>query len=447
MAKGKRVGKYELGRTLGSGSFSKVKLGVDDQGNQYAVKIIDKEQLIREHMEEQLKREISIMRMANHPNIVRLYDVLQTQNNIYLVLELVTGGELFDRIVSVKRFDEDTGRKYFQQLVTALYYCHKQGIAHRDLKPENLLVDDKGNIKVTDFGLANLQPANNLNHLMKTVCGTPNYVAPEVLKERGYNGPLSDVWSCGVILFVMLAGYLPFDDPQLNALFAKIDKGEYRMCRTFSDGVKDLVTKMIVVDPAKRIQLDGVIRHPWFQKNFDRSVYEAFSGTAAQPDEVKDWSEKVEKEVDSKSTVAQGTAVADSNLGAFDLVGLLSMSTMTQMTTNRPVMKVYTRFIVGENVDKACASVVSALGTLNASPKTKDNREIKAFLNKQKGLLSIVITLYPLVGDEFVMVEVRRGRGDTFDFHDLYHALINALGPLVRSKSTVAEGSEQLQVE
>jgi serine/threonine protein kinase len=443
MAKGKRVGKYELGRTLGSGSFSKVKLGVDDQGGQYAVKIIDKEQLIREHMEEQLKREISIMRMANHPNIVRLYDVLQTQNNIYLVLELVTGGELFDRIVSAKRFDEDTGRKYFQQLVSALHYCHKQGIAHRDLKPENLLVDDKGNIKITDFGLANMQPLNNPNHLMKTVCGTPNYVAPEVLKERGYNGPTSDVWSCGVILFVMLAGYLPFDDPQLNALFAKIDKGEYRMCRTFSDGVKDLIMKTIVVDPKQRITLEGVIRHPWFQKNFDRSVYDAFNGTTAQPDVVKDWSEKVEKEVDSKSDAAQGSSIADSQLGAFDLVGLLSMSTMTQMTTSRPVMKVYTRFIVGLSVDKASSAVVDALNSLSASPKTKDSREIKAFLNKQKGLLTIVINLYPLVDEGFVMVEVRRGRGDTFDFHDLYHALIHALGPVVRSKSTVAESIEQ----
>ena len=136
MAKGKKVGKYELGRTLGSGSFAKVKLGIDDQGKQFAVKIIDKEQLVREHMEEQLKREISIMRMLNHPNIVKLYDVLQTQNNIYLVLELVTGGELFDKIVSAKKFDEPTARKYFHQLICGIHFCHQQGIAHRDLKPE-----------------------------------------------------------------------------------------------------------------------------------------------------------------------------------------------------------------------------------------------------------------------------------------------------------------------
>mmetsp|Transcript_20354 Transcript_20354/g.23463 ORF Transcript_20354/g.23463 Transcript_20354/m.23463 type:complete len:443 (+) Transcript_20354:202-1530(+) len=438
MAKGKRVGKYELGRTLGSGSFSKVKLGVDDQGNQYAVKIIDKEQLIREHMEEQLKREISIMRMLNHPNIVKLYDVLQTQNNIYLVLELVTGGELFDRIVSAKRFDEDTGRKYFQQLVTALHYCHKQGIAHRDLKPENLLVDDKGNIKITDFGLANLQPLNSPGHLMKTVCGTPNYVAPEVLKERGYNGPCADVWSCGVILFVMLAGYLPFDDPQLNALFAKIDKGEYRMCKTFTDGVKDLVTKMLQVDPTKRPSLDAVIRHPWFAKNFDRAVFDALNGNLVQPDEVKDWSDKVEKEVDSGSTAAQGVLV-DNVLGAFDLVAMLSMSTMTQMTTNRPILKVFTRFIVGEGMEASCQSVVQVLDQLGTAPKAKDNREVKAFINKQKGLLAIIVTLYPLVHGNFTMIEVRRARGDTFDFHDLYHSLINGLGLLVRSKSVIAD--------
>lgn len=456
MAKGKKVGKYELGRTLGSGSFSKVKLGIDEQGNQYAVKIIDKEQLIREKMEEQLKREISIMRMLHHPNIVKLYDVLQTQNNIYLVLELVTGGELFDRIVSAKKFDEDTGRRYFQQLVVALHFCHKLGVAHRDLKPENLLVDDKGNIKITDFGLANIQPSSSSSSsaasgapsnpmsatLLRTVCGTPNYVAPEVLKEKGYQGPIADVWSCGVILFVMLAGYLPFDDPQLSVLFQKIDKGEYRMCRSFSDSVKDLVTRMLRVDPAQRPTLEQVIMHPWFQRNFDRSVLDALNGAVATPEAVTQWGDKVEPNAAAgaitSSSAAAAAPVKDDGLGAFDLVSILSMSTMAQMTTSRTIIKVFTRFIVGEPPDVCCTSIMEALRCLEASPKTKDNREIKGFLTKQKGLLIFVVSLVPLAGRGLTMVEVRRGRGDTFDFHDLYHSLMATLGPKVKSKCVVS---------
>lgn len=458
MVKGKKVGKYELGKTLGSGSFSKVKLGVDDTGKQYAVKIIDKEQLIRENMEEQLKREISIMKMLNHPFIVKLYDVLQTQNNIYLILELVTGGELFDRIVSAKKFDEDTGRRFFQQLVVALHFCHKQGVCHRDLKPENLLVDDKGSIKITDFGLANIQAPTDPAKLLSTVCGTPNYVAPEVLKEKGYKGAEADVWSCGVILFVMLAGYLPFDDPNINVLFQKIDKGEYRMCKTFSEPVKDLVSKLLITDPAKRPTLDWVIKHPWFTKNWDRSVFDTFNGSLVTPDVITNWSDKVEKEQEvaaapsagGGSSGAGGAGGSADALGAFDLITQLAMTTMSQMTSNRPVLKVFTRFIVGEGIDQALGSLVKTLTDLQTSPKIKaETHEIKGFLNKQKGLLTYVVTVYPIVGNALAMVEVRRGRGDTFDFHELYHAIISGLGKLVKSKSVVrdteAEGSEAVK--
>ncbi len=443
MVKGKKVGKYELGKTLGSGSFSKVKLGVDDTGKQYAVKIIDKEQLIRENMEEQLKREISIMKMLNHPYVVHLYDVLQTQNNIYLVLELVTGGELFDRIVSAKKFDEDTGRRFFQQLVVALHFCHKQGVCHRDLKPENLLVDDKGIIIITDFGLANIQAPSDQGKLLSTVCGTPNYVAPEVLKEKGYKGSEADVWSCGIILFVMLAGYLPFDDPNINVLFQKIDKGDYRMCKTFSEPVKDLVGKLLTTDPMKRPSLECVMQHPWFTKNWDRSTYNTFNGSIVTPDVITAWSDKVEnlQEVATQAGApAGGTSCNAEALGAFDLISQLAMTTMSQMTSNRPVLKMFTRFIVGEDCDEALTSIAKTLADLQTSPKTKvETREIKGFLNKQKGLLTYIVTVYPLVGSTLAMVEVRRGRGDTFDFHELYHAIINGLGKLVKSTSVVRD--------
>lgn len=266
MPSARRVGKYELGKTIGSGSFSKVKEGKDvETGKECAIKIIDVEQLSREHLEDQLKREIVSMKVLQHDNIVELRDVIRTVHHIYLILELLTGGELFTRLTEEKRFSEEVGRKYFQQLVAGVLHCHERGIAHRDLKPENLLLSGDGILKISDFGLSNLQRCSQSGtNMLQTVCGTPNYVAPEVLKEQGYDGRIADVWSCGVILFVMLAGYLPFDDENMNALFTKIERGEFRMARHFSDGAKDLISKILVTDPAKRITLREITQHSWF---------------------------------------------------------------------------------------------------------------------------------------------------------------------------------------
>lgn len=269
---GKKIGKYELGKTLGTGNFSKVKYAVDPtDGKEWAIKIIDKNQLVRERMEEQLKREISVMKRLRQPNIIELHEVMQTSNHIYLVMELVTGGELFEKIARERRFSEEMARSYFHQLICGIHYCHKINVAHRDLKPENLLLDANGTLKISDFGLSNIQrPSPGAGSTMlQTVCGTPNYVAPEVLREQGYDGLKADIWSCGVVLYVMLAGYLPFDDENVNALFTKIERGEYRMARYFTAEAKDLIGKMLTVDPEERIALQGIIDHPWFQIDWD----------------------------------------------------------------------------------------------------------------------------------------------------------------------------------
>lgn len=277
MGQPKTIGRYELGKTLGSGNFSKVKLGTDPEtGKQWAIKIIDKGQLVREHMEEQLKREIAVMKRLRQPNIIELHEVMQTSNHIYLVLELVTGGELFEKIASERRFAEPVARNYFHQLICGIHYCHSQGIAHRDLKPENLLLDANGTLKISDFGLSNIQrgAGSSGNTMLQTVCGTPNYVAPEVLKEKGYDGLKADIWSCGVVLFVMLAGYLPFDDENVNALFTKIERGEYRMPRNVGSEAKSILAAMLTIDPADRITLDGIIAHPWFVVDWNPAMLE-----------------------------------------------------------------------------------------------------------------------------------------------------------------------------
>eukprot|EP01060_Flectonema_neradi_P020013 TRINITY_DN27529_c0_g1_i1.p1 TRINITY_DN27529_c0_g1~~TRINITY_DN27529_c0_g1_i1.p1 ORF type:complete len:307 (+),score=60.66 TRINITY_DN27529_c0_g1_i1:37-957(+) len=277
----KRIGKYELGKTLGAGTFSKVKEGCDvENGTKYAVKIVDKQLLTKGHMEQQLKREIAIMKLLDHRNVLKMVDVLQTGKNIYLILDLLTGGDLFDKLEQAKRFEEDVARKYFQQLISGLYYLHAQGIAHRDLKPENLLLDTNNTIFIADFGFSRLL---NNQQLLNTVCGTPNYMAPEVLKEKGYDGKKADIWSAGVILYAMLAGYLPFDDPNMNVLCDKIEAGEYRMSRKFSPNAADFIKRMLTVDPDKRITLEQMIEHPFFVPDFDKDYFIKSCGKAVNP--------------------------------------------------------------------------------------------------------------------------------------------------------------------
>lgn len=282
---GKTVGKYKLGETLGKGTFGEVKHAVcQETGAEVAVKCITKESLAKhEHGKEQLYREIAIMKSLNHPGVVNLIEVLQTPNNIYIVLELVTGGELFEQIVQNERCEEGQARFYFQQAAVAIDYCHQQGVAHRDLKPENLLLTKDNRLKVSDFGLSNLQATNTEGTVsdslkLQTVCGTPNYVAPEVLLKKGYSGFMADIWSLGVILYIMLAGYLPFRAKSVPELLNKIVKGDFKMSEHFSEGACDLIGKMLVVDPQARIRVmpqEGsehcIIKHPWFMIDMEKA--------------------------------------------------------------------------------------------------------------------------------------------------------------------------------
>ena len=269
----KRIGEYDLGKVLGEGSYSKVRQGLDvTTGVNYAVKIIDKKQLALEQMQDQLRREIAILKLLNHENVVHMHEVLQTTKTIYIILELVNGCELHDLLPAI-RWSEHEARWYFQQLIMGLRYCHYNNVAHRDLKPENILVDRQTKrLLISDFGLANMQPSvNGQGTLLKTVCGTPNYVAPEVLKEQGYDGFRADLWSAGVILYVMITGSLPFEDKNTTNLYLKIEKGEYRIPRAVSDGARDLIMRLLVVDPKQRYTISDVMKHPWFRENFDGS--------------------------------------------------------------------------------------------------------------------------------------------------------------------------------
>ncbi|KAF2321518.1 hypothetical protein P3X46_010775 [Hevea brasiliensis] len=259
-------GKYEMGKLLGQGTFAKVYKGKNLATQEsVAIKVIHKDHVKKKGLMDQIKREISVMHLVKHPNIVELKEVMATKSKVFFVMEFVRGGELFAKIEKGKLM-EDLARKYFQQLISAVDYCHSRGVSHRDLKPENLLLDENGDLKVSDFGLSALPEQHWNDGLLHTQCGTPAYVAPEVLRKKGYDGAKADIWSCGVILFVLLAGYLPFQNANLMKMYVKIFKAEYEFPPWISPDARRLISKLLVVDPERRIAVPHIRQNPWFCK-------------------------------------------------------------------------------------------------------------------------------------------------------------------------------------
>eukprot|EP00252_Welwitschia_mirabilis_P011244 TRINITY_DN2530_c0_g1_i2.p1 TRINITY_DN2530_c0_g1~~TRINITY_DN2530_c0_g1_i2.p1 ORF type:complete len:389 (-),score=19.20 TRINITY_DN2530_c0_g1_i2:627-1793(-) len=270
-----RIGKYELGRTLGEGNFAKVKHAINVETREsFAVKILEKEKVFQYKIVNHIKREICTLKLIRHPNVVRLYEVLASKKKIYIVLEYVTGGELFDKIACNGKLEENEARKYFQQLIDAVGYCHSRGVYHRDLKPENLLLDANGTVKISDFGLSALPQQCRSDGLLHTTCGSPNYVAPEVIADRGYEGATADLWSCGVILFVLLTGWLPFDDRNIAVLYQKIFKGDFKCPKFLSKGSTDLIKKILDPNPKTRITIPDIVKHEWFQEGYSPAKFE-----------------------------------------------------------------------------------------------------------------------------------------------------------------------------
>ncbi|KAL9089134.1 MAG: hypothetical protein Q9159_002694 [Coniocarpon cinnabarinum] len=259
-----RLGQYKILNTIGEGSFGKVKLAVHQVTNQkVALKIISRKKLVARDMAGRIEREIQYLQLLRHPHIIKLYTVITTPLEIIMVLEYA-GSELFQYIVDHGKMQEDKARQFFQQIVCAVEYCHRHKIVHRDLKPENLLLDDQLHVKIADFGLSNIMTDGNF---LKTSCGSPNYAAPEVISGKLYAGPEVDVWSCGVILYVLLVGRLPFDDEYIPALFRKIASGQYHQPQHVSQGALRLIRKMLQVSPVHRITIQEIRQDAWFTKD------------------------------------------------------------------------------------------------------------------------------------------------------------------------------------
>lgn len=266
------IGPWRLGKTLGRGATGRVLLATHkSNGQKAAVKVVSKSELDEDEIKNSnddslpygIEREIIIMKLLTHPNVLRLYDVWETSKNLYLVLEYVEGGELFDLLVERGPLQEFEAIKYFRQIVLGTAYCHALGICHRDLKPENLLLDSNLNVKLADFGMAALESNGKL---LETSCGSPHYAAPEIVSGLKYHGFASDVWSCGVILFALLTGRLPFDDENIRDLLLKVQAGSFEMPTDISFEAQDLIAKMLTVNPDQRIKSNVILKHPLLNK-------------------------------------------------------------------------------------------------------------------------------------------------------------------------------------
>lgn len=273
------IGKYKLLKTIGKGNFAKVKLAKHvPTSKEVAIKIIDKTQLNASSLQK-LYREVRIMKLLDHPNIVKLFQVIETEKTLYLVMEYASGGEVFDYLVLHGRMKEKEARAKFRQIVSAVQYCHQKRIIHRDLKAENLLLDSEMNIKIADFGFSNqFTPGSKLD----TFCGSPPYAAPELFQGRKYDGPEVDVWSLGVILYTLVSGSLPFDGATLRELRERVLRGKYRIPFYMSTDCENLLKKFLVLNPAKRASLESIMKDKWMNMGYEEDELTPF--TEPKPD-------------------------------------------------------------------------------------------------------------------------------------------------------------------
>ncbi|XP_067336578.1 MAP/microtubule affinity-regulating kinase 3a isoform X8 [Channa argus] len=275
------IGNYRLLKTIGKGNFAKVKLARHIlTGREVAIKIIDKTQLNPNSLQK-LFREVRIMKILNHPNIVKLFEVIETERTLYLVMEYASGGEVFDYLVAHGRMKEKEARAKFRQIVSAVQYCHQKHIVHRDLKAENLLLDADMNIKIADFGFSN---EFTLGNKLDTFCGSPPYAAPELFQGKKYDGPEVDVWSLGVILYTLVSGSLPFDGQNLKELRERVLRGKYRIPFYMSTDCENLLKRFLVLNPGKRGTLEvredaenQIMKDRWINAGFEEDELKPYT--------------------------------------------------------------------------------------------------------------------------------------------------------------------------
>lgn len=398
------LNKYQLRKLLGRGSFAKVYYGscLEDQSN-VAVKVIDKTSALNGNlMEELLIREVSAMRRLNdHPNILKLYEVLATKSKIYLVMELAPGGDLFSKILQRGQMSESLARNYFHQLISAIKFCHENGVTHRDIKPQNLLLDQNGNLKVSDFGLSAL-PQQLKDGLLHTACGTPAYTAPEILYRKGYDGAKADAWSCGVILYVFLVGSIPYDDSNIPTMYRAIHRRAYDMPDSVSKPARNIIYRLLDPNPSTRLSIEELMKLSWFKKSLKKGSLK-------------------EEQFENQKECCNYT----SKMNAFDIISMssgLNLSGLFETGLNKEL-----RFTSSAQVVKIEEKVAKVGGELGY----KVERRKSGALGLMKGSMIIVADILEVVQDLW-MVELKAMDGKIVDLQESqWEALKSGLGEIV----------------
>ncbi|KAI5585491.1 hypothetical protein BDE02_06G149800 [Populus trichocarpa] len=438
MAYGNKLGKYQVGRTIGEGTFAKVKLAVDTtNGHQVAIKIMDKNMVMQSGLKNQVQREIRTMKLLHHPNIVRIHEVIGSKTKIYMVMEYISGGQLADKLSYAKKLNESEARKIFHQLIDAVDYCHTRGVYHRDLKPENLLLDSKGNLKVSDFGLSAFhKPAS----MLTTACGSPCYVAPELIANKGYEGAAADVWSCGIILFELLSGYLPFDERNLIMLYKKISTAEYTCPLWFTKSQRKLISRILDPNPRKRITIPEIIEDEWFRIDYVPSCgYES---------DEKIFLDDVNAAFDADEDNASETETPESSsfINAFQLIAMSHDLDLSGLFEEQEDKKQKTRLgsehSVHETIRKievaAMDASLSVERTKNSKMKMNQKLKMKRCSRSYYDLSAEVIEVAPMN----CVVEISKSVGEL----RLYKEFCKSLSSLLTKKPDVSlqtQGSEK----
>ncbi|CAN7061780.1 unnamed protein product [Brassica rapa subsp. trilocularis] len=411
--------KYEIGKLLGQGSFAKVYLARNiNTGENVAIKVINKEMIVKSGMAGHIKREISILRRVRHPYTVHLLEVMATKTKIYIVMEYVRGGELFEKVAR-GRLREGTARRYFQQLISSVAFCHSRGVYHRDLKLENLLLDDEGNVKVSDFGLSVVSEQLRQEKICQTFCGTPAYLAPEVLTRKGYDAAKADVWSCGVILFVLMAGYLPFDDKNVLVMYKKIYKGLFRCPKWFSPELKGLMNRILDTNPDTRITIPEVMEHRWFKKGFKDVKFYIENDKLCREDDNDDEDDSSSSLSSGRSSISSegdlefdikriGSMPRPASLNAFDLI---SFSTGFDLSGLFEEGGQGARFVSAAPVGKIISKLEEIAKAAEFTVRKKDwSVRLEGCREGAKGPLTIKVEIFELT-TSLVVVEVKKKGG------------------------------------
>ena len=436
------LGDYKLLSTIGKGASSKVKLAQSlETGKLFAIKIINKSNLGKDpNLSKQIKREIEIMNELDHPSIIKLHKIMESARRIYLVLDYAAGGELFEKLEKCGKFDEETCRSYFHQLIDAISYMHSRNAIHRDLKLENLLLDDEGNLKLADFGLSII--AKNLDDMLQTRCGTPYYAAPEIFFSTGYVGTSADIWSCGVILYTLFTGEFPFEGGSLEELANNIMKARVYYPPIISSQAVDLLKKIFIPDPTARITLKEIKNHPWFMKD-----YASNSENGSENLEIDGFDDSMTDDVEYQMVITKSyneikqdledtdSVASDDNLpeadtknnehhdgndlpNAFELIAKIISSGLKNSGKENIL------FSVEKSRSEVYEIIDAFLDAYNAKSKSlnQNSWQISAQINLQSEVIGLDIELIG-VGNNNVLVNIIKKEGTYFNFERVARAV------------------------